>query len=342
MFEHLRKPDYERLITTLRGGQADAAPLIELGIHPQIKGKILGRPVANVEDDIEFMRSMGYDFVKIQPKINFTLQFRDSESGSTAGDDRAWAAETTGVITNREEFEAYQWPKIEDIDYSAFEAAAKALPDDMTIIGQYGDIYTVVWEMMGFETFAMALYTDPELVQMLFDKVGSLILSMYEQMAEIDRIGAMWFSDDIAYTGGLLINPEFYDQYFFPWLKKIGDYAKKKDVPFIYHSDGVLFDVMERIIDSGVNAIHPIEPKSMDIKEVKERYGGRLAICGGVDVDVLSRGTPERIREITEDFLGSVARGGGWCAGSSNSIPDYAKVENYIAMVETVLTKGSY
>ena len=44
---------------------------------------------------------------------------------------------------------------------------------------------------------------------------------------------------------------------------------------------------------SGANAVHPIEPKAMDINEVKKRYGDKLAIMGNIDVDKLTRGTKE-------------------------------------------------
>ena len=32
---------------------------------------------------------------------------------------------------------------------------------------------------------------------------------------------------------------------FFPWLKKIGDLAKRYNKPLIYHTDGILYDVMD-------------------------------------------------------------------------------------------------
>ena len=53
------------------------------------------------------------------------------------------------MITSWEEFEKYPWPRPRDIEYSSYERAIAALPDDMGIIGQYGDIFTTAWEMMG-------------------------------------------------------------------------------------------------------------------------------------------------------------------------------------------------
>jgi uroporphyrinogen decarboxylase len=167
-------------------------------------------------------------------------------------------------------------------------------------------------------------------------------VSMFETMAGMDWVGALWYSDDIAFSSGLMVSPEFLHQHLFPHLGKIGELARKRGIPFIYHSDGNLWDVLDTFIACGVTALHPLEPKSMDIVEVKRQYGHRLGVCGGVDVDVLARGTPDNVRALVRTFLSTVAPGGGWCAGSSNSIPDYVPVENYLAMVDTVLEYGVY
>ncbi len=337
-----RKTDFERLIKTLWRKETDYFPLIELGIHPVIKKEILGRPLLRVEDDIEFMRRMGYDFIKVQPRIDVNIEHRKMEEEKSDeyknAPDRAWANEGEGIITDRESFEKYLWPEKNQISYENLEIAQKLIPDDMGIIGQYGDIFTMVWELMGFEQFAMAVYLDPELVRDLFEKVGSLVLSMFENMADMENIGAFWYSDDIAYATGLMMSPDFYREYFFPWLKKIGDLAKRKNIPLIYHSDGILYEVMDDIIECGVAAIHPVEPKAMDIGEVKQRYGDKLALCGGIDLDTLARGSEEQIKKLVIDTIekiGSPVQ--GWCAGSSNSIPDYVPVNNFIKMAETLL-----
>lgn len=347
MYSHLRRPDFERLTTTLFCGKADAIPLIELGVHPIIKEALLGRPVVTLADDMEFMRSMGYDFIKIQPSIDFTLNNKIVTGSALPGayiniPDRAWASEHQGVITNWADFEMYPWPSVRDIDYTKFEEARSILPEGMGIIGQYGDIFTVAWEMMGFETFAVATHEQPDLVEAVFARVRDLILSMFDAMADMDWVGALWFSDDIAYSSGLMVRPEFLRKLFFPCLKHIGSLALKRRIPFIYHTDGVLWSVMDDIIDCGVNGLHPIEPKSMDILDVKKRYGDRLCLCGGVELDLLSRGTPEQVRSLVRQYIEDVGQGGGWCAGSSNSIPDYASVQNYQAMIETVLQFGKY
>jgi uroporphyrinogen decarboxylase len=331
MKEH--NPDFIRFRQTLFNEDAGSVPLIELGIDPSVKSKILGYPFRTIKDDIKFMRSMGYDFIKIQPKFNLPLN-RQQLDGSP---EREWSSEHSGLITNKEEFEKYPWPRVEDIDYSLFEEARTIMPDNMGVIGQYGDIFTNVWEMMGFETFALAIYEDVDLVNLLFERIGTLIISMFENMAEMDWVGVLWYSDDIAYVSGPMINPALLKKYFFPLLKKIGALSRQYHKPFIYHTDGDIRSVMFDIINSGVSALHPIEPKAMDILEIKKSYGDKLCLCGGIEVDMLARGSADEIVNRTKKMIRDIGQGGGYCLGSSNSIPDYVNIDNYKVMIETAL-----
>ena len=326
-------PNFDRLRQTLFNKDVGTVPLIELGIDPSVKSTILGYPLQTLEDDIKFMRLMGYDFIKIQPKFNLPLN-RQQLSGQSQ---RLWSSEHSGLITNQDQFDAYPWPRIEDTDYSLFETARGLVPDDMGIIGQYGDIFTNVWEMMGFETFALAIYEDPDIVSSLFSRIGNLVVSMFENMAQMDWVGVLWYSDDIAYVSGPMINPAVLREHFFPLLKKIGNLAAAYNKPFIYHTDGDIRRVMSEIIDSGVTAVHPIEPKSMDIMEIKKLYGDKLCLCGGIEVDMLARGSSDEIIRITKKMINDVGPGGGYCLGSSNSIPDYVNIDNYKLMIETAL-----
>lgn len=342
MFSHLRKPNFEHFQQTLFNKTNDYIPLMELGIHPDMRKMIMGKPVITVQEEIEFMRALGYDFIKVQPGINIDTN-RSVAKNSNVAPDRSWSSEHDGVVQDWESFEKYAWVKKEELEYSRLENAGKLIPDDMGIIGQYGDIYTTVWEMMGFENFSMKIYEEPELIAAMFDKVGELVVSMFETMASMDYVKVLWYSDDIAYSSGLMVSPDFLRENLFPYLKRIGDLAKKRNIPFIYHSDGVLYDVMPDLIDDiGINSLHPVEPISMDMAELKNRVGDKLCLCGGIDVDQLCRATPDEIRNLTRNFI-NIAKGkGGWCAGSSNSIPEYVKPENYLAMIETVLKEGKW
>ena len=336
----ISSPSINAFLKTLRREKVNYIPLAELGVHPKIKELFLAKKIEGLKDEVDFWYKAGYDYIKLQPKADFNPMKIGLDNNVSYNDDgtifRKWASEGNGVISNFDEFEKYTFPKTSDFDYTNFEKVKSLLPDGMGVIGQYGDIFTMTWEMMGFESFSIALFENEDLIKNLNDRLGELVLSMFEYFAQSDVVDAIWYSDDIAYTNSLMVSPQVLDKYFFPWLKRIGDLAKRYNKPLIYHTDGILYDVFDKIIDCGVDAIHPIEPKAMNIADVKQRYGNKLCLIGNIDVDLLSRGTVNDIRKNVIKNIEEVGKDGGYCVGSGNSIPEYVKLENYIAMIEAV------
>ena len=342
-------PDYNRLLTALRGGQADRVPLLELIVDPEMRAACLGRPIQTLQDDIAFWRLAGYDCFAVYPGSPSMWFFLDEQRADTIIADahtatgrRRWASEGGGLILDWADLERYPAPSIDDIDFSTFEAAGPLLPPGMGLIGAWGDIFTYTWDAMGFTEFSYALYERQEFVAHLFNALGRLALQIVERMLAWETVKAIWYSDDIAYRSGFLISPDVYRRYLFPWLTQIGDLCRQANRPLLFHSDGVLWDVMDDLFRCGVSALHPIEPISMDIRQVKQRYGDRLAIVGNVEVDTLARGTPEQVRQQVRFLLREIAPGGGYCLGSSNTVPNYARLENYRAMVEEARQLGRY
>ncbi|MBC8234923.1 hypothetical protein H8E77_35710 [bacterium] len=66
-------------------------------------------------------------------------------------------------------------------------------------------------------------------------------------------------------------------------------------------------------------------------------------MAGNINLDyTLTLGTPEEVEAEVKDRLRKIAPGGGYCLGSSNSVPEYVPFENYMTMRETVLQYGQY
>ncbi len=337
------QPDLKSFIATLNRIKTNKFPIAELGIHPVIKEKFLGKKIETIKDEIDFWSKAGYDYIKLQPQVNFNQykeEFQKNYDVENQSVKRNWSSEGTGLIQSESDFENFSFPKKEEISYKNFDEAIKLLPANFGIVGQFGDIFTMTWELMGFENFSFALFENYYLVKQINNSLGEVIVNMFENMIGIPEVAAVWYSDDIAFASGLIVCPEVLEDLFFPWLKKIGELAKENNKPFIYHSDGLLFDVMDKIIDCGVSVLHPIEPKSMNIIEVKEKYGDKLALIGNVDVDLLARVSKEEVRKVVIQNIENVGLNGGYCVGSGNSIPEYVNFENYLEMIKTAKNFG--
>jgi len=329
------------------GGQPDRVPLAELKVDVEVKESFLGKAVRDVKTDVEFWVKAGYDYIRLRANYDFHQRastIRRFGYAVYGGEqERRWAAQGKGVITSIEEFEKFPFPKLKDIDFSPLEEVGEYLPGGMKVIAGVTGIWEAVWMLMGFESFSYALVENPELVEIMFSRVGKIMWEIFYYEISFPWVAGVWYSDDIAYSEGLMISPKILRRFLFPWIRKMVQVCRERGLPFIYHSDGKLWDVMPDLMEIGINALHPIEPKAMDIREVKKKFGNKLCLIGNIDLGyTLTRGTPQEVEEEVKQRLREIAPGGSYCMGSSNTITHYVPLGNYRAMIETTLKYGCY
>ena len=142
-----------------------------------------------------------------------------------------------------------------------------------------------------------------------------------------------------------MVSPDFLRKVVFPWHARIAELCRSFSPPkaFVFHSDGDLWEVMDDLIGLGINALHPIEPKAMDIVQVKRHCAGKVCVIGNIDLGyTLTRGTREEVREEVRQRIATCAPGGGYVVSSSNSVTEYVPLENYEAMLAAVEEFGEY
>jgi uroporphyrinogen decarboxylase len=216
------------------------------------------------------------------------------------------------------------------------------LPKGMKIIALSGKILTLTWLLMGFENFAVSLKLNPEFVRAVVDQVARIQLRGLQEVVSIPNVVAAWAVDDLAFASGPMVAPRALREHIFPWYEEFGRICHQKHLHFFFHSDGFLWELMDDLIAMGVDALHPIDPTCMDIEQVKQRVGDRLCILGNIPTALLENGTPDEVTQLTQKRLKALAPGGGYCLGSGNSVPSWARIENYRAMVEAGLRYGRY
>lgn len=341
-------PSFDRLRTVLMlEGEPDRVPNAELHVDWQVKQAFLGRPIRTVEDDVDFWYRAGYDYVHLRANYEYRMVgdgHRD-EDQIYGGDMQVttWGGKETSLVSTWEEYECYPWPDPETIDFSNLEACARCLPRGMQIISGVGGIFTRVWRIMGFETFCYSLADQPDLVAELFRRVGETQLKVFRRIVEMDSIGAMWYGDDLAYYSGTMVSHSVLRRYLFPYMEEMGAIGREKGLPFILHSDGNLWQILPDLLACGLNALHPVEPKAMDSRELKARYGDRLSLLGNIEMgDTLTLGTPSDVEAEVQERIGALAPGGGYAVGSSNTVAHYVPLENFEAMVRATRLYGRY
>jgi uroporphyrinogen decarboxylase len=350
------RPDFERLRKTARHEEPDRVPLCEAMIEYPIQGKFLGRHVTpdDLESQLEFWIRAGYDFVPLtvgmmapgkvtqESAISKTIREVMLKESPDADKSESWNLEYTSFIKTRKDFERFPWDLAADLDFSSFQRIREMLPEKMRVIALSGKIFTLTWMLMGFNHFGVSLIIDEQLVADVFRKVAEIQFQALEQILEMPLVGAVWVFDDLAFGTGPMLSPQAIRDHVFPWYREMAIQCHRKDLLFMLHSDGDLTGLMEDLIDLGVDILHPIDPTCMDILKIKEEYGDRLCLAGNVSNELLQRGTTAQVEARVKELLRQVAPGGGYCLGSGNSVPEWARYENFMAMRETALKHGHY
>ncbi len=359
-------PDFQYIKKVLLlQGEPDRVPIMEQSVDRDVKKAFIGRPIQTLEDEAEFWISAGYDYVPLimgmrtsvriatgnvqsqlrgidLSKVNRMAKARYSVVEDEERE-RGWAEEGTGIIAGHAEFDSIEWPDPDAMDYSPLEEVRRYIPKGAGVIASIGYIYATVSRLMGFQNMCEKMVEEPDLVARVFDRVGQIQMRIFENVVNSGLADATWNPDDVAYVNGTMVSPRILRQHLWPWYKEMGRISRERGMPFIYHSDGKVDQILDDIVDCGFTTLHPIEPKATDIVWVKEKYGDRLSLIGNIDLAyTLTRGTPEEVEEEVKERISKLAPGGGYAVGSANSVTEYVPLANFNAMREATFKYGKY
>ena len=195
----------------------------------------------------------------------------------------------------------------------------------------------------GLELFSYAYQDDPELVSEWLGALNEHEIKRVHATADVSLSPVALVYADIANKNKTLFSPAFLRKELFPRLKRLVDAWHEHGIKVIYHSDGDLWEVLDDFVAAGVDGINPLEPLcGMDVCDVKKAYP-KLILMGGIDAtSLLAYGTPEDVRHAVRRAIDSAASRGGLILGSSTEIHPACRLENVLAMWDTILTYGRY
>ena len=289
MFE----PDYRNIVNTARNKEAARLPLYE---HNVSMNKI---------------KEYGYDVVTFEECIGAIMP------GSGALED----SRVTPVIQDEDDFKAYPWDEVPELYFKTYSRYFRALrdemPEGMKAIGGVGNgVFECVQDLTGYQGLCYISADDEELYHQLFQKAGETNLKIWKRfMKEFgDVYCVLRFGDDLGYKSNTLLSTDDTKNLIFPQYKPIVDLVHSYGKPFLLHSCGKIFDVMDDLIDKV-----------------------------GIDVDVVCNVSKQEMKEYIHDVIRKCTGHGGFAVGTGNSIPDYVPAENYLNMIEIVREyRGDY
>ena len=172
--------------------------------------------------------------------------------------------------------------------------------------------------MSGTESFAYRAANDPAGLHAEAKQRMNTAIERNKHLAQAGVEVALLCSD-YCDKSGPFCSPEMFAEFIQPYLAKIIEECKKEGMYTIKHSDGNIMPILEQIVDCKPHALHSLDPAcGVDIKEVKEKVGHKVALCGNVNCGLLQSGTDEELIAAAEYCLTHAKPGGGYIFCTSN------------------------
>lgn len=211
----------------------------------------------------------------------------------------------------------------------------------------YGVLTQAIY-LRGMENFFVDLAMNKEFASELMEKVSEYHIQLYKRYLEEvgEFVQIVHISDDLGTQTAPYFSLGMYREMIKPKQKQLMAHIKdRSDAKIFYHSDGAISTFIDDLIEIGVDILNPIEPavKGMDPSLLKESFGGKLTFHGAISQQqVLSRGTPDQVREEVKRRIRELGRGGGYILAAAQTIVPEVPAENIIEMFRTARQYGTY
>jgi uroporphyrinogen decarboxylase len=338
-------PDYRVIEAAARNERPERLPFYEHNIHPGPAEALVGGDWADLvtshdADDIDefwrnfcaFFPAVGYDTVSFEYCITVVL-----DGGALAGPG-------PGPIQDRADFERYPWAECPDRFWRMAEPhfdgmVRNLLPGTKALGGIGNGVFEIAQDLVGFERLAYLQVDDPGLFAEIFVRVGDLMAAIWDRF--LARYGEHFcicrFGDDLGFKTGTLLAPQTIREHIVPQYERIIERVHAAGKPFLLHSCGCIFEVMDDLIAAGIDAKHSNEDAICDFDRWIEAYNDRIALFGGIDMDIIDRSTPEEVYRITKELAAELrAKTKGFAFGTGNQIGPKTPPENFGEMLRAL------
>lgn len=340
----------ERVFKAVNHQEPDTVPTLELDIHINVIKAI--KPGL---DYVGFCEYMDLDAVICYDQVSLKWEMLDETKGIVRSEwggisQFSGAGEFVPIIRepaikSEKDLDKYVPP---DPDrayrYTSMKEMVKRFKGERAVIATVTDPFRwLASHMRGDAELFKDMIRNPEMVERMNEMARDYALSYVKNSIDTG-VDMIWNTGDYAATNSSFVSPELTKKFLIPGLKRIVEYCHSRGVPCLEHSDGNLRPILSLMVETGIDALHSIDPLAgMDLGDVKAEYGDRICLMGNVDCgELLTSGSKEDVRQAVKECIRNAGRGGGYICMSSNSIHGAVNPENYVEMVRAIREYGQY
>jgi hypothetical protein len=187
-------------------------------------------------------------------------------------------------------------------------AGARQRAGDRFLLAGGISVYERVHFIRGLENTWTDLYTHPDELRGLLDVLVEMNLVAIEHYRAAGADGYI-FCDDWGLQNRLMIRPEAWREFWKPCYARIYGAAHEAGMATFLHSCGHIVDILDDLIEAGLDVIQMDQQENMGLELLGERFGGRITFWCPVDIQMtMAHGTLDEIRTYCRKMVALLGR----------------------------------
>ncbi len=178
-------------------------------------------------------------------------------------------------------------------------------------------LYERIHFIRGLENTWTDIYLEPDNLRKLIDLLVEMNLKTIERIKNYDFYHGYMFCDDWGLQNKLMISPDAWHEFWQPAYRRVYQAARDAGLITFLHSCGYIVDILDGLIDAGLDVIQMDQQLNMGLDLLSERFRGRITFWCPVDIqNTMCRGSLDDIRNYCRDMFRKLATpSGGFIAG---------------------------
>ncbi|MGI5894919.1 MAG: uroporphyrinogen decarboxylase family protein [Candidatus Merdivicinus sp.] len=260
------------------------------------------------------------------------------EPGSEAAKHMTYMRCPLRGIDSLAEVKAYPLPDYAGGDASHQKKQADAIREKGLAVmgGMQCTIWETSWYIRGMEDLMMDMMSEDPIAEYLLDAVTERAVIRARSFAEAG-VDLLYLGDDIGMQRTPMMSVDLYCRWIKPRLKQVIDAARavNPNILVLYHSCGYVIPFIPHLIEVGVDVLNPIQPESMDFREIYRDFGGKVSFHGTIGTQTtMPFGTPEQVRAKVWEHLEIAKNYGGLLPAPTHLLEPEVPWENILAYVQ--------
>lgn len=220
--------------------------------------------------------------------------------------------------------ECVKFPDLDAIDWgAAYKRDAHIFnPEKVVCVTLLNGMFERLHSLMGMEEACCALLLEPEEVYDFFEAVANHKIKLMEKLITNFPIDLIEIHDDWGHKNNSFFSPELWSRLLKPHVKRLTDYGRERGIKLRFHSCGKVDNLMDLMVEAGIENWSSAQTVN-DIESIIKRYGDRLVIAGGMDLQIFTSPgmTDEKMDAIVAERIDNLCRGGAFLPYGTSSIP---------------------